>query len=116
MSEVDIAWAAGFIDGEGYVIFGQNSPGYKTLKLDTAQIDRSPLDKLSELFGGNVTGPLKPASWKKHPKWSPFYKWRIHGEKARKALIQMLPYLTVKLNATRQALADHDEYKKKMNE
>ena len=48
---IDIGWAAGFLEGEGW--FG--GAKYGTLKMGAAQKIREPLDKLQAMFGGVIT-------------------------------------------------------------
>ncbi len=46
MKQTDIAWAAGFTDGEGYIGFHSN----RSFCLIIGQKDRSPLDRFIEIF------------------------------------------------------------------
>lgn len=52
ISEIDLAWAAGFYEGEGWVSF-LNTPSMKNpqLRLMVTQKDTVPLYKLKEIFG-----------------------------------------------------------------
>lgn len=53
-STVDLAWAAGFLDGEGTFYVGSNGRGHMRLSVKAAQVQRWPLDRLATLFGGNI--------------------------------------------------------------
>lgn len=63
----NLAWAAGFFDGEGYVgcVF-RDKIKYKStprLILSIAQVDRIVLDKFAKIIGfGTITGPYKRKS------------------------------------------------------
>lgn len=77
----ELAWAAGFIDGEGcfgfYTYTQRSKPTlYGMLKLDVSQANREPLDRLQKALGvGHVTGPHK----RKNPKWAPIYHLQVYG-------------------------------------
>jgi hypothetical protein len=92
--ETDLAWAAGFIDGEGCVslIKRRNGDGYLYYQanLNVPQIDKAPLDKLKEMFGGNIRANKIIGNRR------PSFTWTIHAASCRKALQEMLPYLIVK--------------------
>ncbi len=97
----DIAWAAGFIDGEGYIgINPYTSRGYQlySLALRANQVDPRPLQKLRLLFGGTVN------RLKLYPNRRQAWEWRVTGPRAERALRQMFPYLTVKQEQAQVAL------------
>ncbi len=80
-SELDVAWLAGFFEGEGTV---------NKHDLRIPQNDRWPLDHVRELFGGCVGGPYH---------WTPaeggptreFYLWRATGRLALGILHEIYP-------------------------
>lgn len=80
MNTVDIAWAAGFLDGEGCLIFMQNDA-----KITVSQKDPRPLLKLKGLFGGAIC---------KHSRG--IYVWQLTTNNCYKALEVLIPHLTVK--------------------
>lgn len=84
----DIAYAAGFFDGEGCVYIAKEKTWYK-LHIQASQNVRDPLDFLQDLFGGTVT-------LHKQTKGGEIYSWRLSGSKASEALKKMLPYFFVK--------------------
>lgn len=69
MKTEDVAWAAGFFEGEGNISFGQCGG----VKINVQQINKEPLDKLARLFGGVIRGPITP----KNPKARPYYSWNL---------------------------------------
>jgi hypothetical protein len=85
-----LAWAAGFIDGEGCIYIGrqkrsENGLTY-SLKLTVSQRDREPLDILYGLFGGYIFQVKSARAW----------TWDIRCGAAGDALEALLPYLRYK--------------------
>ena len=97
--EVAVAWAAGFIDGEGYIgiylpATGRNGERYPQPQIQAYNNDVEPLEDLKELFGGGV--------WLKAPAGSEgirgmrhtdYYRWGINAHSAGKAAKELYPYL-----------------------
>jgi hypothetical protein len=50
-TEVELAWAAGFFEGEGSVTITKRDD---TLHVRAAQVDREPLVRLQNMFGGHI--------------------------------------------------------------
>lgn len=95
--DIDYAWAAGFIDGEGYLalqpIHKRRSDGFVNRKprIEVSQIDLEPLEKLKDIFGGYVLKLVKRENRRQA------YRWEIVGaENVKSTLEKILPYLTVK--------------------
>ncbi len=98
--ETDLAWAAGFIDGEGFI--GTRRHCY-TSKRNGERRDRfsvvmavsqkriEPLNKLKDLFGGTIGIKYNDKS-----KAVSFYEWRTNSKNAVKVLRLLLPYLILK--------------------
>lgn len=70
----ELAWAAGFIDGEGH--FGLHAGkklnhltrGVKTIQIQVSQIYREPLDRLKRILKiGKVGGPYGPYGENREP-------------------------------------------------
>lgn len=96
--DTDYAWAAGFIDGEGY--FGAHerpSDRYRSgfrhsIEISVFQVDRGPLEKLHDLFGGKVTEHIGENDLK-------HWKWSIQSaSEITKIIDHLLPYLVLKRN------------------
>jgi hypothetical protein len=84
--ETELAWAAGFFDGEGssYTI------KQKYVQLSVSQQDRRPLDRFAKAVGtGNVRGPY---TGKARPK--PLYFWTSAGTRATFVMTQLWPFLS----------------------
>ena len=88
MEAEDIAWAAGFFEGEGHVnVQLRGNKSY--LAITIAQVDRRPLDKFMELFGGRVNGPYGPYTTQKKP----YFLYSAYTDVAKRALDHMKPCL-----------------------
>ncbi len=94
-----VAWAAGFFDGEGSVGLFRARMGGKvmTLRIRVGQRTREPLERFVLLWGGNI--------WhrKANDHQSEFYEWSKNSRPGYEALIEMEPYLVVKLPHVRVA-------------
>lgn len=112
----ELAWAAGFLDGEGTIRFRpeKTAPdgkprGYGIFQIQAAQVDREVLDRLQRAMGGigKVYGPYisKQANRK------PYHAYAAGGITAVEAFRRLLPYLSsVKRAQGDAALATHNEY------
>lgn len=107
-TEVERAWAAGFVDGEGAIMITWsrakmiNRRGRREMKPDqfnvhvrVTQTCTEPLIKLVNLFGGQVKAVnMNAPSRAKNAR--PIYEWNIYGARAVAALEAMLPFFMVK--------------------
>ena len=87
----ELAWAAGFIDGEG--TFGLQNKDRKnpTLYLSAGQVDREVLDRLqAALECGKVYGPYKPHSKMQQP----YFYFKVTGAGARASADKLWPFLS----------------------
>jgi hypothetical protein len=92
--QLELAWAAGFFDGEGCTdIQHRHGPvrSYKYVRLQVSQKDRRALDRWVDAIGlGKVRGPYEKAR-------GDYYRISLSDKEARAALKLMHPYLgTVK--------------------
>jgi hypothetical protein len=102
---VDLAYAAGFFDGEGNIsilrVRARRAGGrdfYKVLAV-TMNNDRAVLEALQSQFGGRLYDHLiknKPTHWR------PTYQWHLWGDDLEAFIQSVRPYLRVK-----GALADN---------
>lgn len=68
----ELAWAAGFFDGEGHVSFNhrKNTRSKGGLRFTVAQADRAVLDRMQRALGiGRVKGPYGPYKTQTKPFW-----------------------------------------------
>lgn len=84
-----IIWAAGFLDGEGFIgvsrgVTQRTQKAFHQVLVDAAQARRAPLDALVELFGGRVRSGRRA------------YYWRVSGKQAEAVLTAIAPYLIAK--------------------
>jgi hypothetical protein len=77
----ELAWAAGFFDGEGCVSLDKYAP-----RIHMPQIDRRVLERFqSAVMGlGSITGPYANRNW------TPRYRYTTGGLEATQAVIAML--------------------------
>lgn len=102
LSVADLAWAAGFFDGEGCIVGSRGRTGgayYFTLMVSVGQVDPRPLEHLRGLFGGTVQ-PHRV----KTAKVQASSVWTVTGGYARNFLNAVEPYLRVKGERARLAL------------
>lgn len=93
--ETEIAYLAGFFDGEGFIIICKDktrlgNPSYR-LRIGASQVIKSPIDLLKDKFGGLVRLQEKP-----NAKHRSIYTWEQHSQKAVDTLKILLPYLLTK--------------------
>lgn len=111
---IDLAWAAGFIDGEGCVHIQRNcetrrsSARFVTYKLvlNLTGRDRRALDRCTTLFGGRVRSFRKayyPAVV--------YYTLDLVSDRACAALKLVLPYLVNKAEIARLGIEFHEWYR-----
>ena len=100
MKDTDLAYAAGFIEGDGSITIHRRRPCGEhrniihTLVLIATNTDKRVLDWFKEEFGGYVYLSHKPHRNKPH--WRPRSSWRIASSSAEEVLKQILPYLKIK--------------------
>jgi len=80
-TELDWAWTAGFLEGEGS--FCPMSGSDKRARVQANQNEREPLERLLQLFGGRIYKLRK----RDH------YVWMLRGVRAEVFLKQLLPMM-----------------------
>jgi hypothetical protein len=93
---IDLAYLAGFFDGEGCVRAREDGH----IGVVVSQVGAVPLSRFQELFGGNVRELRRPAS----PLWRSVSQWALYGRRSINFLEAVLPYLTVKAEQARLAI------------
>lgn len=97
----DLAWAAGFLEGEGF--FGNESNG-GGFRIAARQNDRAPLDKLQRLFGGPICVVSQRSN--KLARQSSIFDWTVSGERARGVAFTLFTFLSPRRRKqVREALA-----------
>src|SRR5438309_2462480 len=96
---LDIAWAAGIIEGEGCIVKSQK--GYE--RVHVGQKHRWIVDRLQQLFGWRV-------GIYRHPSTRMYFQWQLSGPRARGLLYTIFTFLSPhKKNHVRKALG-HAEH------
>lgn len=100
LSELDCAYLAGLIDGEGSIYIlrhtgrGEKLTFYPAVSI--AMTHRGVLDWVAALFGVSVSDvPRTPDGWRDQ------HLFRIHGKRAVALCCRLLPYLRVKREQAR---------------
>jgi hypothetical protein len=86
-----LAWAAGFIDGEGYIrCRGESDSG--TFCIHVAQTDKFVLHRLKKIFkGGKIYGPYSHKNKENH---KPYFVYSISSREAIKAFNKIRLFLS----------------------
>lgn len=93
MDELELAWAAGFFDGEGYVgVVRDKRPG-RTLKLNLylEQVDRRPLDRFVAAVG---CGRVIRRAARRAPNRQITHRIVLGHEKTTSTFMLLWPYLS----------------------
>jgi hypothetical protein len=86
VTTLDIAWAAGFLEGEGSFVANRGTP-----VVVCPQVQREPLDRLQRMFGGTIY--LQDRG---NPKHQPCHIWRLNGFPAAGLMMTLLALLSPK--------------------
>lgn len=102
---IDLIWAAGFIDGEGHVSI-RKCQKYAMYGILVANTNRAALERLQALFnGGHIYEQTR------YPNRKLCFSWALLGKKVIPAAEALLPYLFVKANEMRCLLDFAEQYK-----
>lgn len=82
MTEIDTAWLAGLLEGEGSFMWHMPSP---TISLHMT--DRDVVERVSLIFGRRLRGPYRH----KNPKHKPYWCASLGGPKALELMTTILP-------------------------
>ena len=96
MSDTDLAYTAGIMDGEGnigiYANTSRKGNPVLSLKIRVSSTDEWLPQWLKEQFGGHVGVQLQPED----KNWKPAWYWTVSCRKAMAVLEVILPYLHLK--------------------
>lgn len=86
---LELSWAAGFLDGEGYFGFLKGSKKCFRIEVAAKQVELEPLQRLhNALMGlGNIRGPFKHS---KAEKAKPIYEFRAQTFEEAQAIIALI--------------------------
>jgi hypothetical protein len=112
LKDLDVKWAAGFFEGEGYAgfksfynkIWGRY---YPRLTISISQVHKEPLEAFRDIFSvGVVRGPYGPYTTTKQA----YYAYHVSGDKAALVIEAMLPFLFQKGIQAKAALDGYNDY------
>lgn len=83
-----VAWAAGFLDGEGCFL----TAGDRGCSVTAEGANPLPLYRCRALFGGTVAFVER----RRKDQHRQVFRWTLHGDEARAACVAMLPHCTSK--------------------
>ena len=84
----DMAWTAGFVEGEGYFEKAKNCSVGFGQKVAVDQVQKEPLEKLQALFGGSLTVRNRTTG--------DIWVWSLSGPPARQFLTTILPRMSTR--------------------
>ena len=109
-----LAWAAGFLDGDGFITIQNRKTKYKDrvyegtyLRVGACQAHLTPLETLQDIFGGSIRPKhmgSNPHGYNRKQQWI----WTLSTQQAADALKQMLPYLVHKREVALIGIAFQD--------
>jgi hypothetical protein len=88
ISSTDIAWAAGFLEGEGSFVGGKQSQ----VTVSAVQVEIAPLERLVGMCGGY----LKQYRYKPGRAASPFWRWTVNGQRAAEVAFTVYTWMSPK--------------------
>lgn len=97
-SKIDLAWAAGFLDGEGHFQATKNqfvkrkngeigAKSYSYFKITAVQSHVAVLNRLKRILGGTISGPYH------YPPSKPYHSYQVCTN-TEEAFKKLLPYLS----------------------
>lgn len=87
--DLDIAWAAGFLEGEG--CFGTYGKGHGSPMVAASQINIEPLERLKKIFPEMTLRETSPSSAGNRT-----WECRCYGDKAISIMREVLPWMSEK--------------------
>lgn len=90
-TSIDLAWAAGFIDGEGNFSVTRQTKNGGGQRMMAAQKDPELLYRLQEIFGGSVNRYKVPNSY--------IHYWYVTGTRARGVMLTLYKFMSAKRRA-----------------
>ena len=85
-TDIDIAWAAGFLEGEGHFDLGNQSK-----RASATQVTKEPLAQLQDLFGGSLR-----LHKKSNPNHNDCWYWVTCGQRAVRVMTTVYPHMSTR--------------------
>ena len=92
---LDIAWAAGFLEGEGTMGLTGRTYGYP--RVSAGQVQKEPLERLQKLFGGKLKLRQPPINARVNTQ--PFWTWYIDSDTAIAVMMTIYVLMSPKRKA-----------------
>jgi hypothetical protein len=92
VSDVELAWAAGFLDGEG-CIRAKKTGSQPYLSITMPQVDPRPLQRFARVVGGRINGPYDRKGGN-NPNARPCYELVAYSREAWPILSALWPFLS----------------------
>jgi hypothetical protein len=86
--DTEVAWAAGFFDGEGHTCCARQTATGRALQMCVSQVNRDNLQRFVAVVGCGTIHAARAL-----PNRKPISKWAAYGAKAQRALQVLWPYL-----------------------
>lgn len=91
LRSIDVAWAAGFMEGEGNFTGAKHAA---SLQVSAGQVQREPLERLHRLFGGSISHV--PASTSHNRNKQASWTWLICGPRAVEVSLTLYVLMSLK--------------------
>ena len=106
--EVDVAYLAGFFDGEGHIrIQRQSKRGSHMLQISVVQAEMTPLPLFKATFGGTIRERMLKYKGGQRA----LFTWQASSKVAQVSLEAMRPYLRTKLDEANVALRFRESFR-----
>lgn len=119
MTDFDIGWLVGIIEGEGCFVLSQDKrrPNLYNVKVQVESTDYDVILKLHNLVGGNILESNYPSKFKHFPNAKNSWRWTVSTKIKVKEIIELVfPYLSVRRKQQASKLIPYLVYKRKQND
>ncbi len=93
MTETEVAWLAGLLEGESYLGMqnaAPSKPGRRPFLVVAIEMcDRDVIERAAALMGNNAISVRQPLN----PQYSILYGTKVQGKKAQQVMQAILPYM-----------------------
>ena len=98
MRDVDIAYLAGFVDGDGGMNICLHMGRYHRLQLEAATTEKTVPEWIHSKYGGTLNHRVRTGKYKD------VFRWIVHSKQAEKVLRDILPFLRIRKRQAELAL------------